>query len=52
MGVHPLDDVAGLAETLDLDQVQPGAVPIQRGQAARLVVPPEINSQEAQITSF
>lgn len=48
----PLDNVARFGEAIELRQSQRAAVPLQRGETARLAFPTGFNSEEAQVRTL
>jgi hypothetical protein len=50
--VGPLDNVVRFGEATELRQTQRAAIPLQRGESARLALPTGVNSEEAQLFLF
>ena len=48
----PFDNVIRFGEAVELRQTQRAAVPLQRGEAARLALPTGFKSEEAQLESY
>jgi hypothetical protein len=48
----PLDNVVQCGEAIELRQTQRAAIPLERGEAARLAFPTGFNSEEAQVSSI